>query len=72
LGFLYKPFQISFLPFIGTNLTLSPFATNDYSYNIIADYTGNVRKLEIGGAVNIVRQTMTVVQLSGGLNIVGK
>jgi hypothetical protein len=69
---LYRQFQISFLPFIGTNMTLSPFVTNDFSYNIIAGYTGNVRKLEIGGAVNIVRQTMTGVQLSGGLNIVGK
>jgi hypothetical protein len=69
---LYRPFQVSLLPFLGTNLKLSPFVTNDFSYNIIAGYTGNVRKLEIGGAVNIVRQTMTGVQLAGAVNIVGK
>lgn len=69
---LYKPFQVSFLPFIGTNLALSPIVTNDYSFNIVAGYTGNVRKFEMGSAVNIVRYTMSGLQLSGGINVVGR
>ncbi len=69
---LYKPVQVSLLPFIGTNMSLSPFVTNDYSFNIIAGYTGNVRKLEIGSALNVVRYNMTGVQLSGGMNVVGR
>ncbi|MFT7248796.1 MAG: hypothetical protein ACI97P_001575 [Arcticibacterium sp.] len=69
---LYKPVQVSFLPFLGTNMSLSPFVTNDYSFNIIAGYTGNVRKLEVGSALNVVRYNMTGVQLSGGMNVVGR
>ncbi|MFT7421413.1 MAG: hypothetical protein ACI9QN_002344, partial [Arcticibacterium sp.] len=69
---LYKPVQVSFLPFLGTNMSLSPFVTNDYSFNIIAGYTGNVRKLEVGSALNVVRYNMTGVHLSGGMNVVGR
>lgn len=69
---LYKPVQISFLPFIGTNLTLSPIVTNDFSFNIVAGYTGNVRKLEMGSVANIVRYNMTGVQMAGALNVVGR
>ncbi len=69
---LYRPFQISFLPFLGTNLSLSPLVTNDYSVNVVAGYTGNVNKLEVGSVANIVRGTMNGVQLSGAINVVGK
>ncbi len=69
---LYRPFQISLLPYLGTNLKLSPFVTNDVSINIIAGYTGSVRKLEFGGFANVVRENMTGLQAAGALNIVGK
>ncbi|UBM60292.1 carboxypeptidase-like regulatory domain-containing protein [Marinilongibacter aquaticus] len=69
---LYRTFQVSFLPFLGTNHKLSPFVTNDYSFNIIAGYTGNVNKLELGGMANIVRRDMIGLQMAGMSNIVGR
>jgi hypothetical protein len=69
---LYRPFQISVLPFVGTNLGLGPLVTNDYSFNVIGGYTGNVRKLEVGTALNIVRRKMTGIQISGAVNVVGE
>ncbi len=69
---LYRPFQVSFLPFIGTNQRLSPITTNDISFNIIAGYTGNVNKLEIGTVANIIRNQMNGVQVSGSVNLVGR
>lgn len=68
---LYRPFQISFVPFIGTNQKLSPFVANDFSFNVIAGYTGSVSKLEIGSVANIIRKDMTGVQIAGALNVVG-
>lgn len=68
---LYRPFQISLLPFIGTNQKLSPFVANDFSFNVIAGYTGSVSKLEIGSVANIIRKDMTGVQIAGALNVVG-
>ncbi|WP_341225939.1 hypothetical protein [uncultured Arcticibacterium sp.] len=69
---LYRPFQISLLPFIGTNQKLSPFVANDFSFNVIAGYTGSVSKLEIGSVANIIRKDMTGVQIAGALNVVGQ
>ena len=69
---LYKAVQVSFVPYIGTNLRLGPFVTNDYSFNMVAGFTGNVNKLEIGGAVNVIRQRMSGVQIAGAANFVGE
>ncbi|KPM46908.1 carboxypeptidase-like regulatory domain-containing protein [Jiulongibacter sediminis] len=69
---LYKPFQISFLPFLGTNLRLGPVVTNDVSINLVAGYTGSVRKLEVGGVANFIRKDMTGVQAAGTLNLTGR
>lgn len=68
---LFKRVQISFLPFIGTNKLLTANTANDYSFNILAGYTQEVRKLEVGGILNIVRKDVKSVQLSGVGNIVG-
>jgi hypothetical protein len=67
-----RPFQLSFLPFIGTNGRLSSTISNDYSINVISGVSKSINKFEIGGFLNLVRENMTGVQLAGFGNIVGK
>lgn len=69
---IYRPVQISLLPFIGTNHYLSGNVINDYSINIIAGYSLGVRKLEMGGFLNLVRGKVIGVQASGFANLVGE
>jgi len=68
---LNRKFQLSILPFLGTNRLLSGSIKNDYSVNILMGYSGGVRKLEVGGIVNGVRQNMKGLQVAGVGNIVG-
>lgn len=68
---LYKPFQASILPFLGTNHELSGNIINDYSMNLIAGYSLGVNKLEVGGLLNVVRGNVNGFQLAGFSNIVG-
>lgn len=68
---LFKRVQISFLPFIGTNKLLTANTANDFSFNILAGFTQEVKRLEVGGILNIVRENVKSVQLSGVGNIVG-
>lgn len=68
---LFKRVQISFLPFISTNKLLTANTANDVSFNILAGYTQEVKKFEIGGILNIVRKDVKSAQLSGVGNIVG-
>jgi hypothetical protein len=68
---LYSKFQLSFLPFLGTNLKLSGNTINDYSVNILAGYSMGTRKLEIGGLVNVDRDSVSHVQLAGLSNVTG-
>lgn len=66
-----RPFQISFLPVLGTNGLLAGNITNDFSLNVIAGYNGGVDGFELGGMVNIIRRDMNGVQIGGFANIVG-
>ncbi len=68
---LYSKFQVSFLPFLGTNLRLSGNTVNDYSLNILAGYSMGTRKLEVGGLFNINRDSVKYVQIAGLSNIAG-
>lgn len=68
---IYRKTQISFLPFIGTNHKLSGNVINDYSYNIFGGYSRGVRKLELGGMFNLVREDVEGTQLAGIFNAVG-
>ena len=68
---LNRHFQVSILPFLGTNRLLSGSIKNDYSVNILMGYSGGIRKLEVGGIVNGVRQNMEGLQMAGIGNIVG-
>jgi hypothetical protein len=66
-----RDFQVSFLPYIGTNHVLSANTEVDYSLNIFAGYTKGVRKAEVGGFLNINRQDVKYLQFAGFGNLVG-
>jgi hypothetical protein len=68
---LYRKFQVSVFPFVGTNHKLSGNVINDYSYNIYGGYSLGVKKLEIGGLFNIVRGDVNGAQFAGIFNSVG-
>ena len=68
---MHKKVQVSFLPFIGTEAKLSGNIVSDYSFNILAGYTMGTRKLELGGLMNIDRDSVRSVQLAGLMNAVG-
>lgn len=65
---LHRRYQISFLPKLGTNHTLSGKVVNDWSLNILAGSSLGNRKLEIGGIGNFTRKNMTGVQVGGIFN----
>jgi hypothetical protein len=69
---LYRPFQISFLPFIGTNHILSGNIINALSFNILAGYSLGVNGVEMGGVLNLVRRDIKGLQMSGMGNLVGR
>jgi hypothetical protein len=68
---LGQKFQVSILPFLGTNRLLSGSIKNNYSVNILMGYSGGVRKLEVGGILNGVRNDVQGLQIAGVGNIVG-
>jgi hypothetical protein len=68
---LYRTWQVSLLPGIGTNGVLGGRIINDYSVNALIGYTLGVRKLEVGGFLNLVRGDVEGVQLGGFGNLVG-
>ena len=68
---LSRKFQISLLPFLGTNRLLSGSIKNDYSLNLLMGYSGGVRKLEVGGILNGVRNDVQGLQVAGVGNIIG-
>ncbi|RDB04184.1 STN and carboxypeptidase regulatory-like domain-containing protein [Runella aurantiaca] len=69
---LYRPFQVSLLPFIGTNHVMSGNVVNSMSFNIIAGYSLGVNALEVGGFANLVRWNVHGAQFAGFANLVGR
>ena len=69
---LYRKLQVSFVPFIGSNHQLSGNVINNYSYNIWAGYSLGIRRMEVGGFVNIVRWDVSGAQFAGIGNLVGR
>jgi hypothetical protein len=63
--------QVTFVSPLGTNWLRSGRTSNAYSLNVLAGYAAGVRRLEIGGLVNVVRDTVRGVQLAGLANVVG-
>ncbi len=68
---LYRAYQFSFLPFIGTNHKLSGNFVNDYSVNLVGGYSMGTRRLEAGTVFNIDRGDVKVAQIAGLANLVG-
>ena len=68
---LYREFQFSIFPFVGTNHKLSGNVINDYSVNLYGGYSLGTKKFEIGGMFNIVRGDMDGAQFAGIFNSVG-
>ena len=69
---LYRDWQVSFLPYIGTNLRLSGRIINRVSINALAGYSFGVRAVEVGGMFNLVQTDVHGVQASGLGNLVGR
>ncbi|HQL69264.1 MAG TPA: hypothetical protein PLA77_00405 [Bacteroidales bacterium] len=65
-----KEFQLSVLPFIGSDLWHSRNMKYSTSLNIPGGYVGAVSGVEIGLLLNIVRRNMLGFQFGGLLNIV--
>ncbi len=66
-----RDFQISLIPFIGTNRKLSGSVINNYSVNLLGGFSGGTNKAELGGLFNINKGDMKSVQLAGLFNQVG-
>ena len=69
---LYRPFQASLMPFIGTNQQLSGNVINDVSVNLLAGYSLGVNLLELGLGFNVVRWDVNGLQAAGLANLVGR
>lgn len=69
---LYRPFQASLLPFIGTNQQLSGNVINDVSINLLAGYSLGVNLVEVGLGFNVVRWDVNGLQAAGIANLVGR
>lgn len=66
-----RVFQISFVPFLGTNGIASPNIVNNISLNILAGYNGGTTSFEAGGLFNINRYDVKATQLAGIGNFTG-
>lgn len=68
---LSRRFQVSFVPYVGTNHKLSAHVANDFSLNVLGGYSLAVRRMEVGGLFNLVRGDVTGAQVAGLFNGVG-
>lgn len=64
----FAPFQISFVPYIGTNGVNSGNVVNGVSLNVLGGYSAGTESFEAAGMFNINRGDMNGVQLAGLFN----
>ncbi|WP_296704458.1 hypothetical protein [Algoriphagus sp.] len=64
-------FQISIVPYLGTNGKNSGITTNDYSFNLFGGFSAGTNKLELAGLFNINRFDVGNAQFAGIFNQVG-
>lgn len=60
-----RVFQVSFVPFFGTNGLQSASFVNIISFNILAGYNGGTNGFELGGLVNIDKFDVNATQIAG-------
>jgi CarboxypepD_reg-like domain len=65
---LHRRFQVSLLPYVGANHTLTGKVENDFSVNIIAGYSAGVRVAEVAGVANFTRNRVRGIQAAGAFN----
>ncbi len=68
---LRRKWQVSFVPFAGTNGLLSGNVINDYSFNVLGGYSMGTAKAEFSGFLNLNRSDVSFVQLAGFANLSG-
>jgi hypothetical protein len=68
---LNRSWQISFVPFVGTNHKLSGNVVNDLSLNILGGYSAGTTGAEFGGLFNINRGNVQYAQFAGLFNLNG-
>jgi hypothetical protein len=66
-----RDWQVSFLPFIGTNHKMSGNVYNRLSFNVLGGYSRGNTGFEAGGLFNVNRENMSGVQVAGLFNVVG-
>lgn len=66
--YFHQDFQISFVPFVGTNGLNSGNTINDYSINVLGGFSAGTNKLEIAGLFNINRSDVKYTQFAGVFN----
>jgi len=66
-----RQYQMSVLPFIGTNGKMSGKISNRLSVNLLAGYSKGLHGFEFGGGLNIISDTVKGVQIAGLGNLVG-
>jgi hypothetical protein len=69
--FTTRPYQVSFIPGIGTHGKMSSQVVNSFSLNALGGYTAGTYGLEIGGLFNIDKKGVKYVQTAGLFNLVG-
>lgn len=67
---IHRVFQLSFVPYIGTNHAMSGNVINDYSINMIAGYARGNRIAEFSGVGSFIHENTSGLQASGVFNIV--
>ncbi|MFM6983079.1 MAG: STN and carboxypeptidase regulatory-like domain-containing protein [Chitinophagaceae bacterium] len=67
-----RDWQITFVPPLGTNGSLSGLVQNKLSFNVLLGYNGGLYGAEFGGILNFVRNDMHGVQFAGIGNTVGR
>jgi hypothetical protein len=68
---LTRPFQVSLLPFIGTNHKLSGNIYNNFSFNVLGGYSKGNNAFELAGLFNINKEHVKGVQIGGLFNANG-
>ncbi len=68
---LHRSWQVSFVPFVGTNHKLSGNVVNDLSLNILGGYSAGTTGAEFGGLFNIDRGDVQYGQFAGLFNLNG-
>jgi hypothetical protein len=69
--FTTRPYQVSFIPGLGSHGKMSGQVVNNFSLNALGGYTAGTNGIEIGGLFNIDKKDVQYAQFAGLFNVVG-